>query len=269
MIGRAVGSGFAAARDFVARGLLRAAVTPNMLTLAGMVVTAGAGICYALGACSGFGWSLNARAERNAYLLLAAVLLVLASACDMLDGAVARLGGKGTRFGAFLDSTLDRYSDFAVYTGLAAGYAAQHPANITFILLSMLAFFNAFMISYSRARAEDLIEFCTVGYWQRGERTAGILIATFAYNMPALVVQQAALPLLTVLRRVFYTKAVIEGRTPVLDVRRARWWLKLRLWRWPRATVPYDVVTGLNIAWLIFARFGPADVVRTWLGVSG
>ena len=97
------------------------------------------------------------------------------------------------------------------------------------------------------------IKFCTVGYWQRGERSAAILIATFAHNIPALVVQQALLPLLTVLRRIFYTKAVIEGRTPVTNVREGSIWLKLRLWRWPRMSLPYDVVTAINIAWLIFA----------------
>ena len=269
MIGRGIGFGFATARDLIAKVLLRLGVRPNTLTLLGMPITASAGVCYALGAGRGFAWTLCPYAGANAYLLLAGGLLVISSACDMLDGAVARLGNCATTFGQFLDSTLDRFADFAVYAGIAVGYAALAPANLTFVLLSMLSFFNAFMISYAKARAENLIQSCGVGYWQRGERSAAILIATFAYNMPALVVQQAALPLLTVLRRVFYTKAVIEGRSPVLDVRRAGWWLKLRLWRWPRATVPYDVVTGLNIAWLIFVRFRPADVLRTWLGVSG
>jgi len=184
----------------------------------------------------------------------------------MLDGAVARLGDKKTRFGAFLDSTLDRYSDFAVYAGIAAYYALVVPGNITFVLLSMLALFNAFMISYARARAEDLIESCTVGYWQRGERSAAILIATFAHNIPALVVQQAALPLLTVLRRIFYTKAVLEGKNPIIDARKGGLWVKLRPWRWPRATVPYDVVSIANIAWLLFARIEAVDVLRRLAG---
>jgi len=265
MIGRGIGFGFATARDFLARGLVRAGVTPNMLTLLGMVITAGAAVCFAVGSDDAFAWSFNPAAPANAYLLLAGVGLVLASACDMLDGAVARIGNKATRFGAFLDSTLDRYSDFVVYAGIAACYAWRQPANVTFMLLCMLAFFNAFMISYSRARAEDLIDSCSVGYWQRGERSAAILIAAFAGNIPALVVQQAALPLLTVLRRIFHTKAVLEGKTPIVDPRQGGFWLKVRLWRWPRATVPYDVVTALNIAWLIFAPVPPTDVLRDWL----
>jgi hypothetical protein len=130
----------------------------------------------------------------------------------------------------------------------------------------MLAFFNAFMISYARARAEDLIESCTVGYWQRGERSAAILIGTFAYNVPAMVVQQALLPMLTVLRRIFYTRSVLAGRTPIVDPRKGGWLLACRLWRWPRMTIPYDIVTGINIAWLIFAKIPAWDVLRILRG---
>ena len=264
MIGRTIGAGFAGARDFLAGGLVRLHVTPNTLTLTGMVLTALAGVCYAGGSASRFAWSLDPRGP-NALLLAAAGLMILASACDMLDGAVARIGNCSSRFGAFLDSTLDRYSDFAVYAGIAIAYAWTRPANLTFIFLAMLAFFNSFMISYARARAEDLIEHCTVGYWQRGERSAAILIATFAHNIPALLVQQAALPLLTVLRRVFYTKAVLEGKAPITDPRQGGWWLKVRLWRWPRKTIPYDVVTGLNIAFLIWMPIGNVDPLRALL----
>jgi CDP-diacylglycerol---glycerol-3-phosphate 3-phosphatidyltransferase len=261
MIGRAIGFAFSTARDAVARVLIRLKVTPNMLTLAGMVITAAAGVCYAVGADRRFGWSLDGRAPANAYLLLAGAMLILSSACDMLDGAIARLARQGTKFGAFLDSTLDRYSDFAVYAGLSVHYTLTSPPNATFVLLCMLAFFNAFMISYVRARAEDLIDFCEIGYWQRGERSAAILIATFSYNIPAMVVQQATLPMLTVLRRIFYTKSVIEGKTPITDPRRGGWWLKVRLWRWPRMTVPYDFVTAINIAWLIFAPIPAFDPI--------
>jgi CDP-diacylglycerol--glycerol-3-phosphate 3-phosphatidyltransferase len=271
MIGRAIGFGFVAARDFIARGLVGIGISPNALTLTGMVLTFGAGVCYALGAGSGrAAWDLSVRpGAPSAYPLLAGGLLILSSACDMLDGAVARLGGRGTPFGAFLDSTLDRFSDFAVYAGIATYYAWQHPANLTFVLLSMVAFFNAFMISYTRARAEDLIESCAVGYWQRGERSAAILIATFAHNVPALVVQQAILPMLTVARRIRHTRAVLKGASPLLDPAGGPMHLKLRLWRWPRMTLPYDLITGLNIAWLIFARVGNGDWLRRIIGVTG
>ncbi len=264
MIGRMVGFGFSTARDAIARLLVRLRVTPNMLTLMGMVFMTGAGVCYALGSDHGFAWSFAPGAEANIYLLGAAILLILASACDMLDGAVARLGGKGSDFGAFLDSTLDRFSDFAVFAGIAICYVWRG-GNITFVLLSMLAFFNAFMISYTKARAEDFIGECKAGYWQRGERSAAILIATFSYNMPALVVQQAILPMFTVWRRIAFTKRVIEGKPVIIDPRQGGWWLKIQLWRWPRMTIPYDVITGANIAWLIFVRFEPLDVFSHYI----
>ena len=264
MVGRPIALAFVFARDRVARGLIFLGVSPNALTFAGMALTAAAGICYALGATATFAWSFDPAAGANAYLMLAGALIVLSSACDMLDGAVARIGAKGTAFGAFLDSTLDRYSDFAVYAGIAAAYTLARPANVTFVLLAMLALFNALMISYTRARAEDIIQFCTVGYWQRGERSAAILIATFAGNVPALLLQQAALPLLTVLRRIAHTKAVIDGGTPITDPRKGGWLLKIRLWRWPRMTVPYDLVTAVNIAWLLLGPIGPTDVLRQW-----
>jgi len=269
MIGRAIGAGFAAARDVIAQGLVRLGVAPNCLTLAGVVLTAAAGVCFAIGAGAHFAWSLDPRSGANAFLLLGFALLVLSSACDMLDGAVARIANRKTRFGAFLDSTTDRFSDFAVYAGIAFYYARQSPANLTFTLLCMLAFFHAFMISYTRARAEDLIESCTVGYWQRGERSTAILIAAAAYNVPALVVQQAVLPLLTVLRRILHTRAVIEGKNPVTDPRQGGWRLKIRAWRWPRGTLPYDVVTAINIAWLLFGRIPPSDLIREGLAAMG
>ena len=272
MIGRAIGFGFSTARDFVARGLIFIGATPNMLTALGVVFTLAAGVCYALGAgASHLGWSLSVapgQARANAFPLLAAAMLILASACDMLDGAVARLADKASRFGAFLDSTLDRLSDFAVFAGIGLYYASRPQPNLTFVLAAMLSFFNAMMISYTKARAEDIIDKCPVGYWQRGERSAAILIATFSYNIPALLVQQALLPMLTVWRRAHYTWMVINGRTPVTDIRSAPLHMKLRLWRWPRMTVPYDIVTGLNIAWLIFAPVGHLDPLRALLGGS-
>jgi len=262
MIGIFIGRSFASARDLLARRLVKSGIHPDTLTIVGTALTMLGGVCYAVGAGSRFAWSLAPSSSANAYLLCAGGLLVLASACDMLDGAVARIGKRNTRFGAFLDSTLDRLSDFAVYAGIAVHYAWTQPANVTLVLGAMLALFNSFMISYTRARAEDLIDSCTAGYWQRGERSAAILISTFAYNIPALVIQQAILPALTVVRRISYTRAVLAGDKPIADPRDGNFWLKIRLWRWPRGTWAYDLVTGLNIAWLVFARFGRVDVLR-------
>ena len=266
MLGRAVAFGFSTARDFVARGLIRIGATPNTVTLAGLVFTAGAGACFAIGIGSGLAWTLCPHAADNAYMLLAAGLLILSFACDMLDGAIARIGDSGTKFGAFLDSTVDRFSDFVIYAGIAAGYAWVRPANVTFILLAMVAFLNGFMISYTRARAEDLIDSCSVGFWQRGERMAAVLFAAMAHNVPALVLQQAALPLFTVLRRIMHTRAVLAGKQTITDPRTGTWLRKMRIWEWPRMTVPYDVAVLINIAWLLFARVEAVDWLRAAIG---
>jgi len=263
MLGRAVAFGFSTARDFVARGLIRIGATPNAVTLAGLVFTAGAGVCFAIGAQIGRpGWTLRPQAGANAYLLLAAWLLVMSFGCDMLDGAIARIAGKGTRFGAFLDSSVDRFSDFLIYAGIAASYAWSSPANLTFVLLAMVAFLNGFMISYTRARAEDLIDSCSVGFWQRGERMAAVLIAALAHNIPALVLQQAISPFFTVLRRIMHTRAILAGKEPVTDPRNGSRLHKIRIWEWPRMTVPYDAAVLLNIAWLVFARIEAVDWLR-------
>ena len=262
MIGRPIASGVIAFREMHARVLVRMGVGPDTLTCAGAISTTAVAVCLAFGTRSRFAWSLTPGAPANAYLLLAGVAMYMACASDMLDGAVARLGGKASRFGAFLDSTLDRYSDFAVYAGIAASYAWQSPANITFVLLCMVATFNCFMISYAKARAEDFIDSCGVGFWQRGERSAAILIATFAHNIPALVVQQAALPMFTVLRRIAHTRALLQGRKDPSDPDNYSTMQKLCFWRRQRMTLWYDITVALNIAWLILARIEPTDWIR-------
>ena len=266
MIGRTIGNAFSTARDHVARGLIRLGVTPNMLTAGGLMFTLGASVCYALGASADFAWSLDPRAPANAYLLLAGAALIAASACDMLDGAVARLGNLATPFGAFIDSTTDRFSDFAVYAGIALHYASRQPANLTMVLACMWAFVSAFMISYTRARAEDLIDRCRVGYWQRGERSAAILIGTFSYHIPALVAQQARLPMFTALRRITFAAQAVAGRTPPEQPAQGPWWVRIQPWRYRRTSLPYDLVTGANIVWLILADIPAVDLLRRLAG---
>ncbi|MFW6133448.1 MAG: hypothetical protein ACOC8F_06080, partial [Planctomycetota bacterium] len=124
---------------------------------------------------------------------------------------------------------------------------------------------NAQMISYAKARAEDFISTCSVGFWQRGERSAAVLIATFAGNLPALLVQQALLPALTVWRRVRHTQLTLRAREgrPVRPM--PAWLDRLRIWRGPRMSPGYDCVVAANIAWLVLADFTPVDVLRIWL----
>ena len=155
-IGRFVGWLFITARDALARVLVRARVTPNILTIVGTLFTAGAGACLAAALWESGGRDLDFSAWTRSHLffILAAGCLILSSACDMLDGAVARIGNLSSSFGAFLDSSMDRIADFFLWTGMAAGYAILDKPNITFILLCMIANMNCFMISYTKSRAE-------------------------------------------------------------------------------------------------------------------
>jgi CDP-diacylglycerol--glycerol-3-phosphate 3-phosphatidyltransferase len=97
--------------------------------------------------------------------LAAGLLVVFGGGLDMLDGKVAQLTGRQTRFGALLDSTLDRYAEFALYLGLAAYFWGRWP-----LWLAFGAFLGSTMVSYTRARAEGLGFACREGIMQRAER---------------------------------------------------------------------------------------------------
>ncbi len=267
-----IGMGFVRSRDGIARGLVRLGVTPNMLTLLGAMFTLVAAACLVPGASES--WSSARAAGRWPWPFWCAVALFLASACDMLDGAVARLGALSTPLGAVLDSSLDRFSDMAIYLAIAAHFTWR--GNVTYSLLAMIALCNATLISYIKARSETLIADCSVGYWLRGERSAALLIAAFASHIPAVLWQQALLTAFTVWRRLYWTYEVLSaternGRPPVAGPF-TDWRRYLAAWRFPRGSVPYDLVTGANIAWIVFApicwpaMLGIPDPVRRLLG---
>jgi len=272
-VGRTVGTAIARARDVLARGLIAIGVRPNTLTLAGLGFTTAAGVFLALGAgdrLTGTGLWGDFLTRHNpesiglsAWNLWALACFVLCSACDMLDGAVARIGNLGSKFGAFLDSTTDRYSDFVIYAGIVTYYAWR--GHVTFVLLAVLSICNGYAISYTRARAEDLIETCRVGYWQRGERSAAILFSIMAFNVPALLYQQAISPAFTAWRRIWHTRQVLAGGTPPEHPRDGTWLDRIQLWKYPRMSLQYDIITGLNIAFLIFAPIPQADLLRLWI----
>lgn len=143
----------------VGGALARLGLTPNMLTVLGLLLNVGVAAVIATG-----------RAE------LGGVLLLVASAFDMLDGAVARATGNVTKFGGFLDSTLDRYSEIVVFLGLLI-YLLNTPDWRIGSILTFIAATGALMISYARARAEAAGASASVGLVPRPERV--ILLAVF------------------------------------------------------------------------------------------
>jgi len=179
----------------VVSGLAATGITPNMLTFFALAVNGWATVLFAMG---------RFRA--------AAGVLFLAGFLDMADGQVARRVGRVTAFGAFLDSTLDRYSDLALYMGLVVYYAVI--GRTFYLILAALAMASSFMVSYSRARAESLIPTCKVGFMERPERLVLLIIGAAFNRMGPVLWVIAAISTITVVHRVVYTwQEIRAGRT--------------------------------------------------------
>ena len=149
--------------------LIRAGLTPNMVTTIGLLLNIGVSIIFIAGAEEGKRGDLS-------YVGWAGALILFAGLFDMLDGQVARLGNMSSRFGALYDSVLDRYSELILFLGICYYLVAHH-----YFLSSLVAFIGmigSLMVSYTRARAEGLGIECKDGLMQRPERV--ILIAVSA-----------------------------------------------------------------------------------------
>lgn len=234
----------AAGRDAVARTLIRLHVAPNAITVCGFVLTLGAAWALWRGASHELPLLARGYAPASWWPWAAAAWLIAAGACDMLDGAVARLGNLKTAFGAVLDSTLDRLSDAALLGAVALHYAAA--GNLTWTAVALMALTNSLLISYVKARAENLIEDCSVGFWLRGERIAFLLIGALAGHIPAAVLLIAGPGSLTALRRLLYARAAIaaleRGGPAPRRGPQPGWRGWLTPWRHPRGSPGYDVV---------------------------
>jgi CDP-diacylglycerol--glycerol-3-phosphate 3-phosphatidyltransferase len=163
----------------VARILGRVGVHPNILSITGLLLSAVAGLFLSQGV---FFWG--------------AWIIVLSGICDTLDGQIARQNNKHSSFGAFFDSTLDRYGEMLYFIGLAYYFAGGQsfttvPANPVrgvpcpwTVLLILLTVAGSFMVSYTRARAEGLGVECRGGVMQRPERITLLVIGTLLGAIP-------------------------------------------------------------------------------------
>lgn len=177
-----------------ARVLLRLHVTPNVVTLLALLLSAAAAWLIVTGWPAAGG-----------------VVFLAAGALDLLDGTLARLGRLDSRIGAFLDSTLDRISEGLVFTALAAVFARNGQPLET--ALTMLALLAALLVSYARARAEALGASCTVGLATRGERVVLLflgLVTGFIVEALALVLVLSAV---TVVQRIRHTSRELASRS--------------------------------------------------------
>jgi CDP-diacylglycerol--glycerol-3-phosphate 3-phosphatidyltransferase len=176
--------------------LARTRVTPNALTASGV------SLCLAASVLVFF-------ENRNEilYFWLGAVLFVAGSLLDILDGALARSSGKGTPFGAFLDSTIDRVSE-AFMLGAIALVFARHGETVA-LGLTIAGIAGSFLVSYTRARAEALGLRGDVGIGSRAERvvviTAGLVLAPWGV-LPWAIALLAATAWLTVIQRILFVR---------------------------------------------------------------
>jgi len=188
------------------KSLARTRVTPNALT------TAGVSLCLAAAVIVPF-----ENRDKLLYYWLGAAVFVVGSVLDILDGALARAGGKSTVFGAFLDSTTDRVGEGAVLAAIALVFARG--GNDTAVVFTIAAVAGSFLVSYVRAKAEALGLRGDVGLGSRAERvvviTAGLVLAPWGALQWAIYLL-AATAWLTVLQRILHVRnQLIHGGTNV------------------------------------------------------
>ena len=182
-------------------GLARTRVTPNALTASGVLLCVAASVLVLF-------------ENRNDLLFywVGAVVFVTGSVLDILDGALARAGGKTTPFGAFLDSTTDRISEGFMLTAIAYVFA-RHGRDI-FVAVTMAAVAGSFLVSYTRARAEALGLRGDVGIGSRAERvvviTAGLVLAPWGV-LPWAIVLLTVTAWVTVVQRVLHVRTQLLG----------------------------------------------------------
>jgi CDP-diacylglycerol--glycerol-3-phosphate 3-phosphatidyltransferase len=240
---------------FPLRAIIRASVAlgvhPNVLTLIGVLVNVAAGVALGLG-----------------HFIVAGLIMIVANIFDFIDGKVAHITGTQSAFGAFWDSTLDRFSDLALFTGLV--YLYSRLGRHDYVLITTLTLIFATMTSYSRARAESLVERCKVGFMERPERIVLLLLGAFTDRMAAVLWVILILSVITVADRIYYTYLALNRLPLPSHAGPSGVFWRAFFWTDERATIAYDVWV---IAILAFVWLTPpawiGDPVATGPGLLG
>src|SRR6266436_9759626 len=183
---RAIGLSCGKVIELIVRALALSRIHPNVLTFLGLLINIVAAFLLAAG-----------------HFQAAALVVIGAGLFDMVDGRVARETNRVTRFGGFFDSVLDRYSDLALLMGLLVYYAAIN--RFGYIVLTAIAMTGSVMVSYTRARAENSIPTCKVGFMERPERVVLFIIGGLFDRMAPVLWVLAVLTNVTVIHRMIYT----------------------------------------------------------------
>jgi CDP-diacylglycerol--glycerol-3-phosphate 3-phosphatidyltransferase len=185
----------------IVRQIARLDPNPNLVSVIGLGINIFAAALYGTGR-----------------FFYAGLVMIFANIFDMLDGRLARLTGRVTKFGAFLDSSLDRLSDMVVFLGIIVFYAMRH--SPLYVGLSVAALIGSVMVSYTSARAESLIPKCDVGFLRRPERVVLLIIGSLTVwpesdhpllnKMPATIWLMAVLSYWTFGHRIYHTWRAIR-----------------------------------------------------------
>ena len=226
-------------------------IHPNVLTLIGVIINVGAA------------WALGHRR-----FVLAGIVMIVANIFDFIDGKVAHKLQLQSQFGAFWDSTLDRFSDLALLTGLI--YLYSQLGRSDYVMVAALTLIFSIMTSYARARAESLIEKCKVGFMERPERIVLFMIGAFTNRMAGVLWVILVLSVLAVANRIYYTYLALN-RLP-LPTRNGAAGVFNRAFFWTddRATLAYDlwVIAILAFVWLTPPEW-LADPTASGSGLAG
>jgi CDP-diacylglycerol--glycerol-3-phosphate 3-phosphatidyltransferase len=196
---------------------VRLRIHPNILTFTGVVVNVLAAWALALG-----------------HFRTAGVLMVVANIFDFIDGKVAKKLRMESKFGGFWDSVMDRFSDFSLFIGLIVLYARR--GSPEYIVITALATMFSVMTSYTRARAESLIDKCKVGFMERPERIVLFMIGAFTNRMAAVLWVILILSIFTVVDRIYYTWRELNGSRKVEDALMAEWQQEKARWQQTRVS---------------------------------
>jgi CDP-diacylglycerol--glycerol-3-phosphate 3-phosphatidyltransferase len=215
-------------------------IHPNVLTLVGVIINVGAA------------WALG-----HGHFVLAGVVMIVANIFDFIDGKVAHRLQLQSAFGAFWDSTLDRFSDLALLVGLIYLYSTLGRAD--YVMVAALTLIFSIMTSYARARAESLVEKCKVGFMERPERIVLFMIGAFTNRMAGVLWVILLLSVLAVANRIYYTYLALNALPMPSRAGLGGAFNRAFFWTDERATLAYDAWV---IAILAFVWLTPPD----WLG---
>jgi phosphatidylglycerophosphate synthase len=185
-ITRMIGAGSNRIIMLIVRALALSKIHPNILTFIGLVINIVAAVLLGAGR-----------------FLAAGFVIAGAGIFDMVDGRVARETNRVTRFGGFFDSVLDRYSDLGLLMGLLVWYGSIN--RPLYVVLTAVVMAGSVMVSYTRARAENTIPSCKVGFMERPERVVLFIIGALFDRMAPVLWVIAVLANLTVAHRMIFT----------------------------------------------------------------